>query len=110
MKRVYLILAIAGLVLPYYFFVSFLMANGLNGRLFFQELFATKIATFFAVDLVLSCVVFVSFLREEATRHRIGASWLYLVVMLTVGLSCALPLFLYARESRIEQGEKAGSD
>ncbi len=108
MKRVYLVLAVAGLVLPYYFFISFLVANGLNGRLFFQELFATKIATFFAVDLLLSCVVFVRFLRQEATRHQIGASWLYLVVMLTVGLSCALPLFLYARESRIEEREKAG--
>jgi len=109
MKRVYLILAIAGLVLPYYYFVSFLVANGLNVRLFFQELFATKIAAFFAVDLLLSCVVFVRFLRQEATRHQIGTSWFYLVVMLTVGLSCALPLFLYARESRIEQRETASS-
>ena len=100
-KNVYLILAIAGFVLPYYFFVSFLVANGLDFRLFFQQLFATPISSFFAVDLLISCVVFVSYLRQEAARYSIGRRWPYLVVLLTVGLSCALPLFLFVRESRI---------
>ena len=102
-KSVYLILAIVGFVLPYYYFVSFLAANGLDFRVFFRELFATQISSFFAVDLLISCVVFVSFLRQEATRYTIGKRWLYLAVLLTVGLSCALPLFLYVRESRIER-------
>ncbi len=30
MKQFYLILAIAGLLLPYYFLISFLATNGLN--------------------------------------------------------------------------------
>jgi hypothetical protein len=30
MKKLYLLLAVIGFVLPYYFFVSFLIANGLN--------------------------------------------------------------------------------
>lgn len=104
-KRVYLILAVAGFVVPYYYFVSFLVANGLDFRLFFQQLFATPISSFFAVDLLLSCVVFAFYLHQEAARYAISKRWLYLVVLLTVGLSCALPLFLYVRESRIESLE-----
>lgn len=100
-KNVYLILSIVGFALPYYFFVSFLATNGLQFRVFFQQLFATPISSFFAADLLISSVVFVFYLRREAARYNIGKRWLYLVVLLTVGLSCALPLFLYVRESRI---------
>ena len=105
-KHFYLILAIIGFVGPYYFFISFLMVHGLDGKAFVQELFATQISRFFAVDLLLSCVVFVGFLRQEATRYAMGYRWLYLVALLTVGLSFALPLFLYVRESHLEAGAR----
>ncbi|PYP82855.1 MAG: hypothetical protein DMF61_24985 [Blastocatellia bacterium AA13] len=45
-KRFYLMLAIVGFVIPYYFFVSFLLANGPDGRLFLHQLFGTPISTF----------------------------------------------------------------
>src|SRR5215471_2497821 len=102
-KHLYLILAVIGFVGPYYFFISFITAHGLDGKAIVKELFANQISTFFAVDLLLSCVVFVRYLRREATRFGIGYWWLYLVALLTVGLSFALPLFLYARESRLEE-------
>ena len=101
-RHLYLILAVIGFVGPYYFFISFLTAHGLDGKAFVQQLFGTQISTFFAVDLLVSCVVFVRYLRQEATRYSIGRWWLYLVALLTVGLSFALPLFLYVREPRLE--------
>lgn len=102
LKHLYLTLAVIGFVVPYYFFLAFLRAYGLDGRRFVDEIFATRISTFFAADLLLSCVVFVRYLRQEAARYGIGHWWLYLVALLTVGLSFALPLFLYVRESRLE--------
>ena len=42
MKKLYLSLTIVGLVLPYYFFVLFLAANGLNLQLLFGQLFANN--------------------------------------------------------------------
>lgn len=99
-RTTYLILAVAGFVIPYYYFVSFLLAQGLDFRAFFQQLFATQIATFFAADLLISSVVFLAYLRRESARHHVGNPWLYVVVLFTVGLSCAWPLFLYVRESR----------
>ena len=101
-KHLYLILAVIGLFVPYYFFVSFLTVHGLDGKAFVQELFGSKISTFFAADLLVSCVVFVRYLRQEAARTGIGYWWLYLVALLTVGLSFALPLFLYVRETHLE--------
>ena len=72
--------------------------------LFLKELFATKISAFFATDLIVSCVVFLRYVRPEATRYGIRHWWVYLAATLTVGLSFAFPLFLYAREGRLEQG------
>ena len=101
-RHLYLVLAVIGFVAPYYFFISFLTAHGLNGKAFVQQLFGTQISTFFAVDLLLSSLVFIRYLRQETTRYAIGGSWLFVIALLTVGLSFALPLFLYVRESHRE--------
>ena len=58
MKRLYLILAIAGFILPYYFLISFLALHGLNFSLLIEQLLATPISTFFAVDLMITAIVF----------------------------------------------------
>ena len=109
MKRrlLYLILAVIGFVGPYYFFISFLTVHGLDGKAFLEQLFGTKISAFFAVDLLLSCVAFVIYLRREAARYSIERWWLYLAALLVVGLSFALPLFLWAREWHLESIARA---
>ncbi len=97
-RQIYLVLAILGFIIPYYFLISFLINYGLDARLFVKQLFGTPISTFFAVDLVLSCVVFMIFSGREARRHAMSYTWMSTVALFTVGLSCALPLFLYLRE------------
>ena len=101
MKTVYLLLAIIGAVVPYYFFLGFLTQHGLDLPLMVSDLFVNPISTFFAADLLMSCVIFVVYLRREVERLRMRGWWIFVVVLLVVGLSCALPLFLYARESYI---------
>lgn len=100
MKLLYLILAIAGLVLPVYFFAGFLAANGLNLSLLIRQLFGTPISTFFAVDLLITAVVFWVFLYQEARRLQMRRWWVYIIATLLIGPSFALPLFLYFREGR----------
>ena len=97
-RQVYLFLAVIGLIVPYSFLISFLVTQGLDGRLFVKQLFGTPISAFFAVDLLLSCIVFVLYFRQEIKRHSIKHAWVCLVALFTIGLSCALPLFLYLRE------------
>lgn len=101
MRKLYLLLAVAGFALPYYFFVSFLLANGLDLRLLFDQLFASDISTFFAVDVIISAVVLLVFVRRESQRCRMRNWWAYALATLVVGPSFALPLFLTFRESRV---------
>ncbi len=107
LKNLYLILAVIGLIAPYYFFISFLMAHGLDLRALVAGLFANDASSFFVVDLMVSSVVFLFYLRREAVEHSISNWWLYVVALLAVGLSFALPLFLYARESRLQARPQA---
>jgi len=100
--NIYLVLAILGLLLPYWFFFRFLNANGLNVSLLIQQLFANDISTFFAVDLILSTIVFWIFMVSETAKLQMKNSWLYILASLAVGLSFALPLFLYFRERKLQ--------
>jgi hypothetical protein len=106
-KHIYLILAVAGFAAPYFFFISFVMEYGLDGKAFVRQLFGTPISTFFATDLLLSCAVFVIYLPQETARYHMRHRWLYLVALVTVGLSLSWPLFLYIRDCAIEDKARA---
>lgn len=109
MKGIYAALTVAGFVLPYLFFIRFLSANGLNLPLFFQQLTANDISIFFAVDLVIATVAFWVFAWQESRLYTMRFWWLAIVASLIVGLSCALPLFLYLREPAREQPIERGT-
>jgi hypothetical protein len=104
----YLVLAVIGFVFPYYFLLSFLVENGLDVELLLAQLFANDISTFFAVDLLITAVVFWIFVYREAKRWEMRHWWRYVVFTLVVGPSFAFPLFLYARERRLDGEEFVG--
>jgi hypothetical protein len=99
-KNLYLALCIAGTVLPYSQFIPFLREHGLDARLFVEQLFANQISGFFGLDVIVSAAVLWVFIAVEGSRARIRHLWLPVAASLTVGVSLALPLFLYMREAR----------
>lgn len=102
-KTLYLVLCIAGSLLPYSQFVPWVLQHGLNLPLFVRELFANRIGAFFGMDVVISAVALMVFTRIESARLGIRHRWLVLVAVLTVGVSLGLPLFLYLRALALEQ-------
>jgi hypothetical protein len=108
-KTIYLIGAILGAVLPYYFLIQFMMQHGFDLRLFAQQMAANSVAAMFTVDLFISSFVFWVFLYAEGRRLEMGNLWLYVVLNLLVGLSLALPLFLYFREGAQESVGAGGT-
>jgi len=104
-KTIYLALCFLGALLPYWQFVPWVMQHGLNLPLFVRELFANRISAFFGMDVLVSAVVLMVFMRIESERLKIRRRWLPVLALLTVGVSLALPMFLYMRESRMEQSK-----
>jgi uncharacterized protein DUF2834 len=100
-KTVYAILCFVGAALPYWQFVPWLAQNGLDMRLFLQQLFANRISAFFGMDVLVSAVVLLVFLRNESVRLGLRRQWLAVLALVAVGVSLALPLFLYMREDKL---------
>jgi hypothetical protein len=95
--NLYLLLAGLGFIGPYYFLVQFISAHGLNVRLLVEQLFANSISTFFAVDLLITAIVFWVWSYREAQNQGFKRWWLIVVATLTIGPSFALPMFLFVR-------------
>jgi Protein of unknown function DUF2834 len=92
MKKAYLIAAIVGAVVPFIFFLQFFSEMGADLGTFVAGLFANGAAGGFAADLLITSTVFWAYMfaRSEGPRP-----WPYVAVNLLIGLSCALPLYLY---------------
>ena len=100
-KGVYLLLCLAGAILPYWVFLPWLSEHGLNIPLLLEQLFANRISAFFGIDVFVSTAVVFVFIAFE--RSRLGKKWwLPALAALTVGVSLALPLLLYLREGGAE--------
>ena len=93
MKHVFLILALVGAVAPYVFFSGHVRAEGFGIEPFLRAMFANGVSGGLTADLLLSSLVFWLWLAHERVRR----AWLFVVLNLTIGLSCALPAYLYTR-------------
>ena len=100
LKSLYLLLAVLGAVLPYTFLISFGLNQGLDPILFFGALFANGAVGMFTADLVISSVVF--WLYMFSRRKQGPKPGLFILLNLAVGLSCALPAYLWADTVRAE--------
>jgi hypothetical protein len=99
MKPVYLLLTLVGSIAPWFWLLQDPMVL-LSPTLFLQKAFENNIAAALTSDLLISAIAFFCFVWIELKRLDISRLWLLAYVGLTfgVGLSCALPFFLYRRE------------
>ena len=102
-RHFYLVCCVLGLILPYSQFVPWLLEHGLNITLFCRELFANRISSFFAMDVIVSAIVLLWFIQSEGKRLRVGLLWLPTIGTLIVGVSFGLPLFLFLRQATLDR-------
>ena len=99
MRSFYLVLAVVGAIIPLTFFAQFFFGGGgeaapLN---FVSALFVNGAAGGFAADLLISSFVFWGYMWH---RRASGPKMFPFVALnLFIGLSCALPAYLYAATS-----------
>jgi hypothetical protein len=98
MKTLYLILAIVGAVVPYVFFGQHFISEGISIPGFIQALFANPAAGGFTADLLITSFVFWLFMFRRRTQKDGSNPLLFIALNLLIGLSCALPAYLYASE------------
>lgn len=99
MKKIYLFAAIIGAVIPCFFFLKFIQLNGVNLPDFISALFVNGAAGGFSADLLISSFVFWVFMFQQRKMNNAPKPWLFIALNLGIGLSCALPAYLYAIET-----------
>ena len=100
MKPVYLFAAIVGTLIPWFFFGTFFVDNGLNLIGFIQAVFANDPARGFTADILISIAVFWAWSYWDARQLGVQGWWLTVPSCFFVGLSLGLPLYLYLRHDR----------
>jgi len=103
LRNVHLLLCVLGTLLPYTQFVPFLLTHGLDVQLFLQQMFANYIAGFFSLDVIVASLGLWVFVFTEGKRLGVQKLWLPIAANLTVGVSLGLPLFLYMRQTKLDQ-------
>ncbi len=103
-RHFYLVLCLLGLLLPNSVFLPWLMEHGVNPSLFARDLFANGVSSFFGLDVVISAIVVCGFVVIEGRRLRLRRQWLPIAAVALVGVSLALPLFLYQRQLHLDRG------
>ncbi len=98
MKTLYLVLAVVGAVVPYLFFLQHFSSEGFGLVGFVNALFANPAASGFTADLLITSSVFWIFMFHQHKRGKGPRPVIFIVLNLLIGLSCAFPAYLYARE------------
>lgn len=99
MKRFYLIAAIIGAIAPYATYFGYLAyVPGSSGAL--SLAWGNPIAAATLMDFTISCLVFWPFVFSESRRLGMRYPWFFVIANTLIGLSFALPAFLYLRERR----------
>ncbi len=103
-SKVYLLLCVVGVAVPWIFLFGFLGDDQASVPLFFTSIFANHVSSAVAGDLIISALAFIVFVFIEGRRIGLKNLWIYIPATLFVGLSFGLPLFLYHRARLIEKG------
>ena len=96
-KNLYMLLALLGAIVPFIFFIEFIQQNGLDLVAFSEAAYDNGAAAGLTSDLLISSVVFWIAAIELWRRDRGPAPWVFILVNLVIGLSFALPLYLFVR-------------
>ncbi len=110
MKNLYLTLTILGFIAPNIWVAMVSIETGnvlfwLKPMETMNGMFGNKISTAFIVDLLFVVLVFFIWSYHEARKYNMKTPWLIWILTMLFGLAGTFPLFLYQRQSRMENQE-----
>ncbi len=94
-KTVFLLLAIIGAIVPYVFFIQHFGAAGFGLTEFISALFVNSATSGFTSDLLITSLVFWIAMYQRRSSGKGPNPAFFILLNLAIGLSCALPAYLY---------------
>ena len=107
-RVLYLVLAIAGLVIPWYYNLQFMQQS--DGAFDIGEFMAAAATNpagqSLSWDLAIACIAGLTWIFFESRRLGLRFFWLYIVLAFGVAYAFAFPLFLFVRQGKLESLEQ----
>ncbi len=99
----YLLLAIAGAVIPWYFNYSHIQYGEIpiSFQAFWQSGFHDYLSSSLTADLLVGATTFAIWMFPEGRRLGMKRLWIYFLVIFMVAFACAFPLFLFFRQRHL---------
>lgn len=96
LRAFFLLLAAAGLAIPWYFNVVYFLAGGsVMPGVFWADAFANPLTTGITIDVYLAAVAFSAWVAAD--RSRGAWRWVYIAACFGIGLAFVMPLYLAHR-------------
>ncbi|MCC6007742.1 MAG: DUF2834 domain-containing protein [Rhodobacteraceae bacterium] len=97
LRKLYLLLAIVGTVVPMYFFISWFLEFGFDIGGMMQAWNVNDASSGLVWDLTIAAITLNIWIIVESITRRDWLSLLVIPTIYCIGVSCALPLYLFVR-------------
>ena len=97
MKKLFLVLCILGVILPYYQLYYFLVENNWSMTGFWAEIYSNHAISMITMDITVAATSFLVFLIYQYSQKKIKTKCFvkYIVSLFFVGFSLSIPLYFY---------------
>ena len=97
MKKLFLVLCILGVILPYYQFYYFLLENNWSMSGFWADIYSNHAISMITMDITVAATSYLVFIIYKFYNKKInGRSFIkYMLSLFLVGFSLSMPLYLY---------------
>ena len=103
-RVIYLVLAVLGLVMTWYYNLQFIEASGGNFDIaeFMAAGSTNAAASSLSWDLAVACMAGLVWIFFESRRLGLRFFWVYIILAFGVAYAFAFPLFLFIRQGKLE--------
>ena len=97
MKKLFLVLCILGVILPYYQLYYFLLENNWSMSGFWADIYSNHAISMITMDITVAATSYLIFIFYKFYNKKIdGRSFIkYMLSLFLVGFSLSMPLYLY---------------
>ena len=102
LRIIYLVFVVAGIIMPFRYFIPWFKTNGLNLSLLVDSWHVSNATSGLVWDLTITAAALIFWMTVEVYRRR--DYWVLLLCIpatLCIGVSCGLPLYLFLRSRPI---------
>ena len=97
MKKIFFILCLLGVILPYYHLINFLKENNWSMTGFFDQLYSNHAISMITMDITVAATSYLVFIIYQFSNKKIHLKCFikYMLSLFLVGFSLSMPLYLY---------------